>query len=178
MLAALIAGAYSFARAYEKDVRVRRLVQETLLKMPAIGSALRSAEVSGFARTLATLYASGVPIVNAIELAGMTTGNIPLREAAIDIKEQVANGRNLHEAMQLTGFFPSMVIHLIAVGDETGALDRMLDRSAEICEEAVDLALEAATAALEPMVLMFVGVLVGFVVIATMMPLLSVVQKL
>ncbi|MHB2019853.1 MAG: type II secretion system F family protein [Candidatus Xenobia bacterium] len=173
-----IAVVYLVFDRIQKDQNLKRFVQACALKLPAIGDALRAAEVSTFCRTLSTMYASGVPILDAVDLAGRSSTNLLLREAARDIKNDVASGKTLSDAVQCTGFFPPMSIHLLAVGDETGALDRMLDRVAEISEEHVDRALEAATAALEPMVLLFVGVVVGFVVIGTMAPLLKVVQSL
>ncbi|HEY3998177.1 MAG TPA: type II secretion system F family protein [Candidatus Xenobia bacterium] len=175
---AIFGGGYLFLERVRTDIKLRKLVQRILLKIPVLGNAVRMAEVASFARTLATLYSAGVPILLALELGGKASSNLILKDHAKDIHTDVANGISLHDAMQMTGFFPSMMIHLVAVGDETGALDRMLERAAEVGEEIVERALEAATAALEPLVLLMVGIVVGIVVIGTMMPLLKVVQTL
>lgn len=169
---------YLIVERVRTDMRLKRLFQLLLFRIPAVGTALRTAEVASFSRTLSTLYSSGLPMLRAIELCGKSSGNLLVRDHVAAIKLDVSNGVSLHEAVQRTGFFPPMMIHLLAVGDETGALDRMLDRCAEVCEESVERALETATAALEPMVLLMVGVVVGVVVMGTMAPLLKVVQSL
>ena len=141
-----------------------------LLKFPIIGPILVKAAIARYARTLSTMFAAGVPLVEAHDSVAGATGNIVYEEAVLRMKDEVATGQRLQRAMENTGLFPNMVIQMIAVGEESGALDTMSGKVAEFYEAEVDDAVDSMSSLLEPLIMAILGVLVGGMVIAMYLP--------
>jgi type IV pilus assembly protein PilC len=141
-----------------------------VLKIPVIGSILNKAALARFARTLGTMFAAGVPLVEALESVGGATGNVVYTEAVARMREQVATGQALQLAMRQQDLFPHMVIQMTAIGEESGALDEMLGKVADFYEEEVDNAVDSLSSLLEPMIMVVIGGLVGSLVIAMYLP--------
>ncbi len=140
------------------------------LKIPVIGGILEKAAIARFARTLATTFAAGVPLVDALKIVGGATGNIVFNEATLRIREDVAVGHSLKLAMQQVKVFPHMVIQMTSIGEEAGSLDSMLIKVAEYYEEEVSDAVDALSSLIEPLIIVIIGVLVGGMVVAMYLP--------
>jgi len=141
-----------------------------LLKLPLIGPILVKAAIARFSRTLATMFAAGVPLVEALTSVAGATGNIVYENATLKVRDEVATGQRLQRSMESTGLFPNMVIQMIAVGEETGSLDAMSGKVADFYEADVDAAVDGLSSLLEPMIMPILGVLVGGMVIAMYLP--------
>lgn len=172
-LALLLASPYLARQLYAK-----RSVQQAVERIPGLGKALRTAALSQLARTLATLYGAGAPLVKALDLTAEGTHNLLLRDALALAKAEILAGEPLHRALASSGYFPPMLIHVVAAGETVGQVAPMLEKVATIAEESVDQALLTAVAALQPLVLAFAGFLTGFMVLAMMSPLIKVAQSL
>ena len=140
------------------------------LKIPVIGAVLEKAALSRFARTLATTFAAGVPLVDALKTVAGATGNIVYSDATLQIRDDVATGHQMQLAMQQTGLFPPMVIQMTAIGEEAGSLDAMLLKVADFYEEEVNNTVDALSSLLEPFIIILVGVIVGSIVVAMYLP--------
>jgi type IV pilus assembly protein PilC len=147
-----------------------------LLKFPIIGPILVKAAIARFARTLSTMFAAGVPLVEAMQSVAGATGNIVYEEAVLRMKDEVATGQRLQRAMENTGLFPNMVVQMIAVGEESGSLDTMSSKVAEFYEAEVDNAVDSMSSLLEPLIMAILGVLVGGMVIAMYLPIFKLGQ--
>jgi type IV pilus assembly protein PilC len=147
-----------------------------LLKFPIIGPILVKAAIARFARTLSTMFAAGVPLVEAMGSVAGATGNIVYEEAVLRMKDEVATGQRLQRAMENTGLFPNMVVQMIAVGEESGSLDTMSAKVAEFYEAEVDNAVDSMSSLLEPLIMAILGVLVGGMVIAMYLPIFKLGQ--
>ncbi len=168
---ALICGAgYAFMYFKKRSRNMRRTLDRLMLKFPIIGPILVKAAIARFARTLATMFAAGVPLVEAMESVAGATGNIVYEEATLRMKDEVATGQRLQRAMENTGLFPNMVVQMIAVGEESGSLDTMSSKVADFYEAEVDNAVDSMSSLLEPMIMAILGVLVGGMVIAMYLP--------
>ena len=141
-----------------------------LLKLPIFGVLVQKAAVSKFARTLGTLVKSGVPILDALETVGKTSGNLVIEKAINKARESVREGKTLTQPLRESGVFPPMVTQMVNVGEETGALDTMLSKIADFYEDEVDVAVDGITSIIEPILIVFLGVTFGFIVIAMYMP--------
>lgn len=148
----------------------QRILDRIALKFPIIGNILHKAAVARYARTLATTFSAGVPLVEALDSVAGATGNILFTEAVLQIKEEVSTGAQMQQAMRNTNIFPNMVIQMVAIGEESGALDEMLAKVASIFEEDVDAAVDGLSSLLEPLIMAILGVLVGGLVIAMYLP--------
>lgn len=157
-----------------KDVRDRQ--DKVLLKFPVIGEILHKAAVAKFARTLSTTFAAGVPLVDALDSAAGASGNALYRDAILKIRDDVTTGMQMNLAMQATGVFPNMVIQMVAIGEESGSIDSMLTKIADIYEQEVDDAVDGLSALLEPMIMSVLGVLVGGLIIAMYLPIFQMGQ--
>ena len=144
-----------------------------MLKIPLIGKIIQKATVSRFARVLGTLVFGGVQILDALELAGVAAGNRVFRRSAIEVRDAVREGRPIAEAMRDARAFPAVLTHMVAVGEETGDLPKMLTRVSDALDFEVDNGLRRATSMVEPMIVLFMGVFVGFVVLAILVPILN-----
>ena len=135
-----------------------------------MGNIIDKSCVARFARTLSTTFAAGVPLVDALDSAAGASGNIVYKEAILNIKNEVSGGTQLNHAMRAAEVFPSMVVQMVAIGEESGALDSMLDKSATYYEEMVDNAVDGLTSMIEPFIMAFLGVVVGGMMIAMYLP--------
>ena len=148
----------------------RRLADHGLLAAPVFGSLVERLLISRFARTLGTLIASGVPILSALETVRGTVTNVVIDDALQDVERSLKAGESLARPMEVSGVFPPLVTRMVALGEETGQLDRMLMQVADSYEEEVDVQLAGLTQLLEPLLIVFVGGVVGFIVVAMFMP--------
>jgi type IV pilus assembly protein PilC len=162
--------AYAFIYFKKRSRKMREFLDRVALKLPIIGPILNKAAIARYARTLSTMFAAGVPLVEALESVAGATGNIVYEDAVMKMKDEVATGQRLQRAMQNTGLFPNMVIQMIAVGEESGSLDEMSGKVATFYEQEVDNAVDAMSSLLEPLIMAILGVLVGGMVIAMYLP--------
>ena len=167
VLAALV---YGFGYTFKRSRRLREIIDRGVLKIPVIGPILHKASIARFARTLATLFAAGVPLVEALESVSGATGNIVYQDAVLKMREEVATGQALQLSMRQRNLFPHMVIQMTAIGEESGALDDMLGKVADFYEEQVDNAVDSLSSLLEPMIMVVIGGLVGSLVVAMYLP--------
>jgi type IV pilus assembly protein PilC len=152
----------------------RRVWDRIKLKLPMkLGPVIQKIAVARFSRTLATLVSSGVPILQAIEITGKTSGNSVIEESMVDVKESVRGGESIARPLGRVPVFPPMVTHMISIGEETGALDSMLNKIADFYEDEVDAAVKSLTSIIEPIMMMFVGGLVGVIVISMYLPMFN-----
>ncbi|HZU85310.1 MAG TPA: type II secretion system F family protein [Polyangiaceae bacterium] len=158
--------------------RGRRSIHAILLRLPVIGPVLRKIAVARFTRTLGTLLASGVPILDALEIVAKTAGNVIVEEAIMYARARISEGKNMAEPLLQTNVFPPMVVQMVGVGEQTGALDAMLNKIADFYEEEVDVAVAALTSLIEPALMVGIGGTVGVVHIAMYMPIFSIAGKI
>jgi type IV pilus assembly protein PilC len=169
--AMVVGGAgYTFVYFQKRSKKMREFLDRVMLKFPIIGPILYKSAVARFARTLSTMFAAGVPLVEALESVAGATGNIVFENAVLKMRDEVATGQRLQRAMENTGMFPNMVIQMIAVGEEAGALDAMSGKVATFYEAEVDNAVDSMSSLLEPLIMAILGVLVGGLVIAMYLP--------
>jgi type IV pilus assembly protein PilC len=167
---------YAFFYFKKRSRPMQRSLDRMMLKFPIIGPILVKSAIARFARTLATMFAAGVPLVEAMQSVAGATGNIVYEEATLRMKDEVATGQRLQRAMENTGLFPNMVVQMIAVGEESGALDAMSGKVAEFYEAEVDNAVDSMSSLLEPMIMAILGILVGGMVIAMYLPIFKLGQ--
>ena len=169
----LVAGVtYSY-----RNPKGKRFWHKLLLTLPVIGPVIRKIAVARFTRTLGTLLGSGVPILDAMDIVSKASGNVIVEEAISNTADRVREGRTMAEPLMATGVFPPMVVQMIGVGEQTGALDNMLNKIADFYEEEVDVAVAALTSLLEPMMMVFIGGIVGVILIAMYMPIFEIAGK-
>jgi type IV pilus assembly protein PilC len=149
---------------------MQEFLDRVILKFPIIGPILNKAAIARYARTLSTMFAAGVPLVEALESVAGATGNIVYEKAVLKMREEVSTGQRLQRAMENVNLFPNMVIQMIAVGEESGSLDTMSGKVATFYEQEVDNAVDAMSSLLEPLIMAVLGVLVGGLVIAMYLP--------
>jgi type IV pilus assembly protein PilC len=164
------AAVYGIGYVFKRSRKFRDIVDRTVLKIPIIGGILNKASLARFARTLSTMFAAGVPLVEALESVAGATGNVVYQEAVLKMREEVATGQALQLSMRQRNLFPHMVIQMTAIGEESGALDDMLSKVADFYEEQVDNAVDALSSLLEPMIMVVIGGLVGSLVVAMYLP--------
>ena len=150
-------------------------VDRLLLKLPVLGEMLRKASIARWSRTLATTFAAGVPLVEALDSVGPSSGNAVYKEATKQVQTEVNLGTSLAQSMQNTGVFPNMAVQMTQIGEESGSLDSMLSKVADYYEDEVDVAVSGLTALLEPLLIVFLGVVIGGIVIAIYLPIFKVV---
>ena len=174
VIVAIIGGAlYAYKQAHKRSQKLRDGQERLMLKLPVLGDLLDKSCVARFARTLSTTFAAGVPLVDALESVSGAVGNVIYKDAVLQMKEDVASGLQLNYSMKQTGVFPNMVIQMVAIGEESGALDSMLDKSATYYEEQVDNAVDGLTSMMEPIIMSFLGVVIGGLIIAMYLPIFS-----
>jgi type IV pilus assembly protein PilC len=157
-------------RRYHKTENGRAVIDRLLLKMPVLGPLLQKISVARFSRTLGTLVSSGVPILDGLNIVSKTSGNKTIETAILNARSSIREGETIADPLGRSGMFPPMVIQMISVGESTGALDSMLSKIADFYEEEVDVAVANLTSLLEPFLMMFLGVVIGGVVIAMYLP--------
>ena len=164
------ASLYFFFQAWRRSPKVQRFMDIALLKAPIFGDVIRKAAIARWTRTLATMFAAGVPLVEALDSVGGAAGNAVYLEATRKIQSEVSTGTSLTAAMQNANVFPNMVLQMVAIGEESGALDAMLSKVADFFEEQVDEAVAALSSLMEPLIMVILGVLIGGLVIAMYLP--------
>jgi len=165
-------------RTYYATEKGRRVIDAITLKMPILGPILRKIAVARFCRTLSTLMASGVPILDGLDITAKTSGNAIIEDAILTTRKSIERGETIAAPLKETGVFPGMVVQMIGVGEATGALDTMLGKIADFYEEEVDVAVEGLLTLLEPVMIAFLGGAVGGIVIAMYMPIFDLISKL
>ena len=165
-----VAAVWAFLYFKKRSRPMRHFLDRMALKTPIIGPILQKAAIARYARTLSTMFAAGVPLVEALESVAGATGNIVYETGVLQMKDEVATGQRLQQAMENTDLFPNMVIQMIAVGEESGSLDEMSAKVADFYEEDVDNAVDNLSSLLEPMIMAILGVLVGGLVVAMYLP--------
>jgi type IV pilus assembly protein PilC len=165
-------------RRYHKTQSGRRILDALLLKIPVIGMLLRKIAVARFCRTLATLTASGVPILDGLEITARTAGNAIVEDAILAVRKAVEEGKTISGPLAETKVFPAMVVQMINVGEQTGALDQMLSKIADFYEEEVDTAVGGLMKLLEPIMIVILGGLIGTIVTAMYLPMYSILSKI
>jgi type IV pilus assembly protein PilC len=165
-------------RSYYRTQKGRYTVDRLLLKMPIFGPLLRKIAVARFTRTMATLIASGVPILDCLEITAHTSGNAVIEEAILNVKKAIEEGRTIVEPLKASGVFPNMVVQMIGVGEQAGALEAMLTKIADFYEEEVDAAVGDLMTAMEPAMIVVLGVIVGGIVISMYLPIFTLVGQL
>lgn len=170
LLGIIIISVVSYKKLHESSKNVRDRQDKALLKFPVIGEILHKAAVARYARTLSTTFAAGVPLVEALDSAAGASGNALYRDAILKIRDDVTTGMQMNLAMQSTGVFPNMVVQMVAIGEESGSIDAMLTKIADIYEQEVDDAVDGLSALLEPLIMAVLGVLVGGLIIAMYLP--------
>ncbi len=173
-----IFGGVLLLRAYYKTPNGRRTIDGLLLKIPVIGTLLRKIAVARFCRTLATLTSSGVPILDGLDITARTAGNAIVEDAIQTVRRAVEQGKNLSDPLGASGVFPQMVIQMVAVGEQTGAMDTMLSKIADFYEDEVDEATQNLLSLLEPLIILFLGVVIGGIVVAMYLPMFSLISKI
>jgi type IV pilus assembly protein PilC len=144
-----------------------------MLKLPIIGNVLQKIAVARFTRTLGTLLASGVPILDALDIVAKTAGNVVIEEGLMYARARISEGKNMAEPLAEIKVFPGMVVQMVAVGEQTGALDTMLNKIADFYEEEVDVSVASLTSLLEPILMVVVGAVVGVVLVSMYLPIFS-----
>jgi type IV pilus assembly protein PilC len=165
-IAALVFG----LRQYRRTESGRRLSDSLTLRIPVVGILVRKVAVAKFTRTLGTLISSGVPILDGLEIVAKTAGNKVVEEAVLKTRQAISEGKTIAEPLQQTKVFPPMVVQMIAVGESAGALDAMLSKIADFYDDEVDSAVATLSSMLEPFIMVFLGVVIGFIVIAMYLP--------
>ncbi|HEX6976145.1 MAG TPA: type II secretion system F family protein, partial [Vicinamibacterales bacterium] len=168
---------YGF-RQYYATPGGQRVIDRISLKMPVLGDILRKVAVARFCRTLSTLLASGVPILDGLDITARTAGNAIIEDAIQTTRSSIERGETISQPLRETKVFPSMVVQMINVGETTGALDAMLSKIADFYEEEVDTAVAGLLTLMEPIMIAFLGVIVGGIVIAMYLPIFDLISKL
>lgn len=169
-------GIYFFMQAWRRSPKVQMVMDQALLKLPIFGSVIRKATIARWLRTLSTMFAAGVPLVEALDSVGGAAGNHIYLQATKKIQQEVATGTSLTVAMQNANVFPNMVLQMASIGEESGALDSMLGKSADIFEREVDDAVESLSSLMEPLIMVVLGTLIGGLVVAMYLPIFKLGQ--
>ncbi len=165
-----------FNYTWKRSRKMQKVMDRIFLKMPVFGSLIEKGILARWARTLATMFAAGVPLVESLDSVGGASGNVVFEEATQRIRAEVSNGTGLTVSMQNSGVFPSMVLQMVAIGEESGALDSMLSKVADFYEEEVDNAVKSLSSLMEPIIMAVLGVIIGGLVIAMYLPIFKMGQ--
>jgi len=163
-------GIYFFFESWRRSEKMQRTMDRLLLKVPIFGELINKASVARWTRTLSTMFAAGVPLVEALDSVGGAAGNAVFREATYQIQKDVSTGASLTSSMETTGVFPNMVLQMSAIGEESGALDGMLGKAAEFYEAEVDEAVAGLSSLMEPIIIVILGTIIGGIVVAMYLP--------
>jgi type IV pilus assembly protein PilC len=169
MVIGLVIFIFAFKKYYKTE-KGRKVVDATMLKLPVFGLLIRKVAVAKFTRTMGTMLSSGVAILEALDIVAKTSGNKTVEQAIYTVRSGIAEGRTMADPLAESGVFPAMVCQMISVGESTGALDAMLQKIADFYEEEVDQAVDNLTSLIEPFMLVFLGVVIGTLVVAMYMP--------
>jgi type IV pilus assembly protein PilC len=177
-LVATTAALWAFFWARRRSYKFRRSTDALFLKAPIFGSLLRKVAVARFTRTLGTMISSGVPILDGLEIVAKTAGNVVIEEALRSVRDAISEGKTIAEPLAESGVFPGMVVQMIAVGEETGAMETMLGKIADFYDDEVDAAVDALTAMLEPIMMVGLGGTVGAMLIAMYLPIFKIAETI
>ena len=166
----LIGGGYFFFESWRRSERLQDFMDRVLLKIPVFGNLINKAVIARWTRTLSTMFAAGVPLVEALDSVGGAAGNAVYRKATEQIQRDVSTGSALTTSMQTTGVFPTMVLQMSAIGEESGSLDHMLGKAAEFYEDEVDEMVKGLSSLMEPFIIVILGVLIGGIVVSMYLP--------
>jgi type IV pilus assembly protein PilC len=166
----LIGGTYFFFESWRRSERMQKVMDRLLLKVPVFGDLIYKSVLARWTRTLSTMFAAGVPLVEALDSVGGAAGNAVYAEATEQIQKDVATGSSLTTSMQTTGVFPTMVLQMTMIGEESGSLDHMLGKAAEFYEDEVDEMVKGLSSLMEPFIIVILGVLIGGIVVSMYLP--------
>ena len=172
----IFGGLFAFFESWKRSEKIQMLMDRTLLRLPVFGDIIRKAVIARWSRTLSTMFAAGVPLVESLESVGGAAGNYVYKAATKEIQGEVSTGTSLTNAMTNVKLFPNMVTQMVAIGEESGALDSMLGKVADFFEQEVDDAVEAMSSLMEPMIMVVLGTLIGGMVIAMYLPIFKLGQ--
>jgi type IV pilus assembly protein PilC len=165
-----VGGIYTFFYFWKRSKKMQDTMDRIMLKLPVFGTLIRKASIARWSRTLATMFAAGVPLVEAFDSVAGAAGNVVYFDATKQIQREVMNGNSLTSAMTETGVFPSMVLQMVTIGEEAGSLDAMLSKVADFFEAEVDDAVDALASLMEPVIMVVLGTLIGGMVVAMYLP--------
>jgi type IV pilus assembly protein PilC len=172
----IFGGAYVFFESWKRSVKMQKTMDRLLLRVPVFGDLVRKSSIARWTRTLSTMFAAGVPLVEALDSVGGASGNAVYQEATEQIQKDVSTGSALTTSMQTTGVFPVMVVQMCAIGEESGSLDQMLGKAAEFYEDEVDEAVKGLSSLMEPFIIVILGVLIGGIVVSMYLPIFKLGQ--
>ena len=169
-------GLWFFFYTWKRSRKMQHVMDRLMLRIPVFGPVMEKGVLARWARTLSTMFAAGVPLVESLDSVGGASGNVVFEEATKKVREEVSTGSGLTIAMQNSGVFPSMVLQMVAIGEESGSLDSMLSKVADFYEEEVDNAVKALSSLMEPIIMAFLGVVIGGLVVAMYLPIFKMGQ--
>jgi type IV pilus assembly protein PilC len=169
-------GVYFFLESWKRSENMQKAMDRLLLKVPVFGDLVNKSAVARWTRTLSTMFAAGVPLVEALDSVGGASGNAVFAEATEAIQKDVSTGASLTTSMQTTGVFPNMVLQMCAIGEESGALDQMLGKAAEFYEDEVDEAVKGLSSLMEPFIIVILGTIIGGIVVSMYLPIFKIGQ--
>ena len=169
-------GIYFFMQSWKRSVKMQKTMDRLMLRVPVFGALVNKSAVARWTRTLSTMFAAGVPLVEALDSVGGASGNAVFSEATEQIQKDVSTGSALTASMQTTGVFPTMVIQMCAIGEESGSLDQMLGKAAEFYEDEVDEAVKGLSSLMEPFIIVILGTLIGGIVVSMYLPIFKLGQ--
>jgi type IV pilus assembly protein PilC len=173
---AVIGGVWGFLELWKRSIPVQIFMDRLSLKIPVFGDLIRKSTIARWTRTLSTMFAAGVPLVEALDSVGGASGNYVYQQATKEIQRKVSTGTSLTTSMQESNVFPNMVVQMVSIGEESGALDAMLGKVADFFEAEVDDAVDALSSLMEPMIMVVLGVVIGGMVIAMYLPIFKIGQ--
>ncbi|MCC6203158.1 MAG: type II secretion system F family protein, partial [Gammaproteobacteria bacterium] len=176
LIAVIVGSIVGVVQLHKRSIKFAHAVDRMLLKLPIIGPILDKSAIARFARTLSTMFSAGTPLVEAMTSVAGACGNIVYYDAVIKMRDEVATGTQLNVCMRDAGLFPNMVVQMVSIGEESGSIDSMLLKVADWYEQEVDDAVDALTSLLEPMIMAFLGVVIGGLVIAMYLPIFKMGQ--
>jgi type IV pilus assembly protein PilC len=172
----LLAGGYFFFQAWKRSEKMQMFMDRALLKVPVFGQLIEKASIARWTRTLSTMFAAGVPIVESLESVGGASGNMVFQQATTKIQQDVATGTSLNMAMANTGVFPVMVLQMCSIGEESGSIDHMMGKAADFYEREVDDMVATLSSLMEPIIIVFLGVIIGGIVVSMYLPIFKLGQ--
>ena len=172
----IFGGSYFFMQSWRRSIKMQKYMDRLLLRVPVFGDLVNKSSIARWTRTLSTMFAAGVPLVEALDSVGGASGNAVYQEATEKIQKDVSTGSSLTNSMQATGVFPVMVLQMCAIGEESGSLDAMLGKAAEFYEDEVDEAVKGLSSLMEPFIIVILGVLIGGIVISMYLPIFKLGQ--
>ncbi len=178
LILGVAAAGYFALRRYYATERGKFVIDNLLLRAPILGVVLRKIAVARFCRTLGTLLAAGVPVLESLDITARTAGNAVIEQAILEVRKRVEEGKTMAEPLQATKQFPPMVVQMIGVGEATGAMDTMLAKIAEFYEEEVDVAVAGMMKLIEPVMIFFLGIVIGGIVISMYLPMFDLISKI